>query len=854
MKKRISIIILTVIALMSLMSVTTFALNKTMTFKTHGDSEKLQYLSYNSDGPLVHNPITLSSATGVSGNLTVGTFGFCFDQRLGIASSSGTSGTFSRAMTNQEYSPIYYAYLSGRSYGVSGKKKYYATQVAIWAMQGSITASYSSGTPQLQVLKGDSTVLKAVKAIVEDCEESLVTPNTKKPTITVDDSKAVEKTVTYENVKCYRIGPYKVTSSTGEFKLSNNSGFTGWQQVKSGNNVYAYFKKSSTSDIVVDFKATQTKKTHISDTGVYDLGSGIQRVGYLDDNPEPVKNVSYRKEFPREEGNLKITKTDTAGVKLKGAIFDIWNDDLTVDEPFTTNASGVIELKDIPTGTYNIQEIVAPSGYEINDHTYTVKVESGKTATQTIVDTKSQARLAIVKTAANLNAYVGGAKYRIYKSNGTYTGQEITTIANNYAYSGYLPLGNYYFQESVAPTGFALDTEKHYFTLAYNNQDEFFSLEDKWLGDLSVKFIEPNVESYKVGETVMAAVYVTNNSYFNSISGAHYNDPIYGGSSTSSFTVTFSYAHYLKSTGTRYGSVKNIKEAVTVPAGGTGLAYIPIRVLTDNLYIKIEATVSSYGAVQDTNSSNDTDTLEMQISAKEETTCPNTKFENRPSSFVPPTDVLTPSVEGVKTVANAVKWSEWEYDEFDEEFKLVTYGVKFVPSITLTPKLCKSAEYDSDDEHWTMKSGYGFEVSAIGNVHSISGCSMPTYELHGNGKELSTVDTQYVPAAQGGAVFFPEFQYSTETNKYESLFGLSAINSEAVGRLQHNKYTRLENGEYPTDGYYMHYTPLWYPDGEYNVVAYMRGVWTPFGMLSGYALDSITIQGDMYDDWWLGYK
>ena len=50
----------------------------------------------------------------------------------------------------------------------------------------------------------------------------------------------------------------------------------------------------------------------------------------------------------------------------------------------------------------------------------------------------------------------------------------------------------------------------------------------------------------------------------------------------------------------------------------------------------------------------------------------------------------------------------------------------------------------------------------------------------------------------------------------------------------------------------LHYTPLWMPDGGYQVMTYYYDIWTPAGMLSYYsASNALNIKGDMYDDIWM---
>ena len=45
----------------------------------------------------------------------------------------------------------------------------------------------------------------------------------------------------------------------------------------------------------------------------------------------------------------------------------------------------------------------------------------------------------------------------------------------------------------------------------------------------------------------------------------------------------------------------------------------------------------------------------------------------------------------------------------------------------------------------------------------------------------------------------------------------------------------------------LHYSPLWFPDGDYAALAQAFYAWSPVGQLYGYETDGVIISGDMYD-------
>ena len=46
----------------------------------------------------------------------------------------------------------------------------------------------------------------------------------------------------------------------------------------------------------------------------------------------------------------------------------------------------------------------------------------------------------------------------------------------------------------------------------------------------------------------------------------------------------------------------------------------------------------------------------------------------------------------------------------------------------------------------------------------------------------------------------------------------------------------------------VHFTPIWYPDGDKTQLI-IFDAWTPPGMLIKSMIDTLTIEGNVYDDW-----
>jgi len=119
-----------------------------------------------------------------------------------------------------------------------------------------------------------------------------------------------------------------------------------------------------------------------------------------------------------------------------------------------------------------------------------------------------------------------------------------------------------------------------------------------------------------------------------------------------------------------------------------------------------------------------------------------------------------------------------------------------------------------------MKSGYGVNI----NVSTFPTTNAPS---------------SHITKAQNVITYFPEFNYETYWRLLE-LIG----NGDFV----------FKNNKYSTYNSPVHFTPLWYPDGEYRIYAEVIDLWTPDGMLRINLNDDVTIDGDLFMDWHIGPK
>ena len=170
--------------------------------------------------------------------------------------------------------------------------------------------------------------------------------------------------------------------------------------------------------------------------------------------------------------------------------------------------------------------------------------------------------------------------------------------------------------------------------------------------------------------------------------------------------------------------------------------------------------------------------------------------------------------------------------------------------VLIKPNGSPTAVYKNNK--WYMKSGYGFELAT-----STNGVQPGVGVLS---QDYTNIQNVYV--------MFPEFMYDTQFGSSSS----SYFNGSRFGFKQpgSNWTESINGGTFGTVAClvrngsafnlpvntatlnYVHYVPIWFPDGPYSVKNYAYDVWTPAGMLSTYTdSNEIRIRGNLYSDYYV---
>ena len=290
-----------------------------------------------------------------------------------------------------------------------------------------------------------------------------------------------------------------------------------------------------------------------------------------------------------------------------------------------------------------------------------------------------------------------------------------------------------------------------------------------------------------------------------------FNDSVLDFKNTNPLTVTM--------VARRDGSTAITTQTKTVicPAGETNLVWFPVTIPASGYStgtVQFTFTVSVPTGYVDPNTSNN-------VSVKTEMT--NALTVRQATDFgYQTTAPSTFTGSGYRSdTTNQRSWTVWEWNG---GFVRKTYTAKLTLSAALSPdSTAVWKEYNSSTGLYTTRSGYGLNTE----VHvKLTGIPADMYTGHAK-----------------ATARYPEFNYSTGASATDDLHLLTESMSGGYAAD-----LVFKSNPYSVSGNRMHFTPMWFPDGEYKINYDCFDIWTPAGMLTGTTGAKVIIDGSMYDD------
>ena len=199
--------------------------------------------------------------------------------------------------------------------------------------------------------------------------------------------------------------------------------------------------------------------------------------GYvLDSTQHPVtitsgQTVNKSMTNSQEKGSLKITKSDDGGNPLSGVGFTLYDSSRRTISTKTTDRNGVVTFSDLSPGSYYYAETSALPGYVPDTTQYVVSITTSSLLVQKTVTNEripSKGSLKLVKTDEN-GTPIASTGFQLLDSDGNRIASGGTDSSGVLIFSD-LPLGNYFYQETFAIPGYALDDTKYHISITENGQ------------------------------------------------------------------------------------------------------------------------------------------------------------------------------------------------------------------------------------------------------------------------------------------------------------------------------------------------------------------------------------------------
>ncbi|MGY3779302.1 SpaA isopeptide-forming pilin-related protein [Isobaculum melis] len=372
-----------------------------------------------------------------------GQYSFCLEPEVLVQQGDGYTPEDMPTEMREDLSRIVHF-----GYDVNPTKHNYAvTQFMIWEYVGGVIDWSQTNVPNYEERK--SEILNAVAGFNSK-------PSFHLQNVEVDLGKSVTLTDT-NNV----LSSYKTVKPTAGLDVSIQ-----------GNNLI----------ITPNENATENERVIIQKIPDNELGSSIvfkkknsQTLGTFKLSDPSASKIDVKVNL---KGNAEVLKLDEGtGEVVPNTEFLFEYDGKS--ETIKTDKNGVAMLEGILHNTkVKVTETFVPAPYVLNkNNTKEIVIQGGKTVNVEFKNQRATGKTTLTKqdktTESNIPLNTTypmlGAKYGLFKSDGTLV-KEFTLGEKMSATMDKLELGSYYWQETLAPTGYILDLTKHVVELTYKDQ------------------------------------------------------------------------------------------------------------------------------------------------------------------------------------------------------------------------------------------------------------------------------------------------------------------------------------------------------------------------------------------------
>ena len=256
-------------------------------------------------------------------------------------------------------------------------------------------------------------------------------------------------------------------------------------------------------------------------------------------------------------------------------------------------------------------------------------------------------------------------------------------------------------------------------------------------------------------------------------------------------------------------------ESIPIAGNGSNLAVFRITVPAVGNYI-VRLVADPNGTLNETDEGNNVLTKDIQVLAV-------------PTSIVadPDSSAMEQRYEAYGLSGLSVPASSTYHTWQEVRLEGGNYVTKtFYTRLTTTFEILPDSRIAYPDKPKTMESGFGFSIQCTTAV-------VTNYDHPEKLVGAQLVWVRYPESAYGQLASWQNVRDGLETKTG------AAGDTSVAWQLSVNPYSTTVSR--------LHYTPLWYPDGNYTAWAQAFYAWSPIGQLYEHKTDALTIEGDMYD-------
>ncbi len=256
-------------------------------------------------------------------------------------------------------------------------------------------------------------------------------------------------------------------------------------------------------------------------------------------------------------------------------------------------------------------------------------------------------------------------------------------------------------------------------------------------------------------------------------------------------------------------------ESIPIPGNGSNLAVFRITIPSAGNYT-VKITADPNGELDETDESNNILTKDIQVKTVPTSIVADpddTAMEQRYTAY----GLSSLSVSASSTYHT---WQEVRLQ--NGSYVTKTYYAR----LTTTFQILPDSRIAYPDKPRQMESGFGFSVS----------CSTALTTNYDHPEKLVGAQMVWVRC--------PESAYG-QFIAWQTVRDSLEVKTGEAGEM--TVAWQLAVNPYSVTGSRLHYTPTWFPDGEYVAWTQAFYSWSPIGQLYEHKTDTLTIEGDMYD-------